>query len=45
MHQFGEVAHQPQRVWWVISGVGILTAILLWIYDRIVKPSAQEGQA
>jgi POT family proton-dependent oligopeptide transporter len=38
MHQFGEVAHQPQRVWWVISGVGILTALLLWIYDRIVKP-------
>ncbi len=45
MHQFGEVAHQPQRVWWVISGVGILTALLLWIYDRIVKPSAQEASS
>jgi dipeptide/tripeptide permease len=43
MHQFGEVAHQPQRVWWVISGVGILTALLLWIYDRVVKPSGQEA--
>ena len=43
MHQFGEVAHQPQRVWWVISGVGILTALLLWIYDRVVKPSEQEA--
>jgi dipeptide/tripeptide permease len=42
MHQFGEVAHAPQRAWWVISSVGLLTAILLWIYDRIVKPSAQE---
>src|SRR5713101_6743859 len=42
MHQFGEVAHQPQRLWLVISGVGILTALLLWIYDRVVKPSAQE---
>src|SRR5713226_6946892 len=42
MHRFAEVAHQPQRVWWVISGVGILTALLLLIYDRIVKPSAQE---
>lgn len=40
MHQFGEVAHQPQRVWWVISAVGLLTALLLWIYDHIVKPSA-----
>jgi predicted MFS family arabinose efflux permease len=43
MHQFGEVAHQPQRVWWVISGVGILTALLLWIYDRIIKPTGQEA--
>src|SRR6266446_718906 len=42
MHQFGEVAHQPQRVWWVISGVGVLTALLLWIYDRVVKPTGQE---
>src|SRR5712664_908929 len=38
MHHFGEVAHQPQRVWWVISSVGVLTALLLWIYDRIIKP-------
>jgi len=38
MHHFGEVAHQPQRVWWVISSVGVLTALLLWIYDRIFKP-------
>jgi len=38
MHQFGEVLHQPQRAWWVISGVGILTALLLWTYDRIIKP-------
>jgi POT family proton-dependent oligopeptide transporter len=43
MHQFGEVLHQPQRAWWVISGVGILTALLLWIYDRIAKPSGQDA--
>jgi len=45
MHQFGEVAHEPQRIWWAISGVGVLTALLLWIYDRVVKPSAQEPSA
>ncbi|HEX8764127.1 MAG TPA: MFS transporter [Candidatus Acidoferrum sp.] len=39
MHRFAEVAHQPQRAWWVISGVGLLTTLLLWIYDRVVKPS------
>ncbi|HTT32434.1 MAG TPA: MFS transporter [Methylomirabilota bacterium] len=43
MHQFGEVVHQPQRAWWTICAVGLLTVVLLWIYDRIVKPSAQEG--
>ncbi len=40
MHYFGEVAHQPERVWWAISAVGLLTAFLLWIYDRAVKPGA-----
>jgi dipeptide/tripeptide permease len=43
MHHFGEVLHQPERAWWVISGVGILTALLLWIYDRIIKPTGQEA--
>lgn len=37
MHHFGEVAGQPQRLWWVVSGVGLFTAALLWVYDRIVK--------
>ncbi|HKW33739.1 MAG TPA: MFS transporter [Candidatus Acidoferrum sp.] len=43
MHRFAEVAHQPQRAWWVISGVGLLTTLLLWIYDRVVKPGAKES--
>jgi predicted MFS family arabinose efflux permease len=43
MHQFAEVAHQPQRAWYAIAGVGLLTTLLLWIYDRVVKPSAQEA--
>lgn len=42
MHQFAEVRHQPARAWWAISAVGFLTAIALLIYDRVVKPSAQE---
>jgi len=25
-------------MWWVITGVGVLTAILLWIYDKFVLP-------
>ena len=38
MHRFGEVRNQPERIWWVVSGVGLGTALLLWIYDRTVKP-------
>jgi len=38
MHHFGEVAHRPEFAWRIISGVGLATALLLWIYDRILKP-------
>jgi len=36
-HHFGEVVHQPERMWWVVTGVGLVTALLLWIYDRCVR--------
>jgi len=26
-------------MWWVIFGVGILSTLLMILYDRIVKPS------
>ena len=38
MHRYAEVQHQPQRVWFVITAVGLLTAVLLVIYDRLVRP-------
>jgi len=37
IHYFGEVKHQPGMMWWVITAVGVLTAILLWIYDRLLR--------
>lgn len=36
IHYFGEVKHTPGMMWWVIVGVGVLTAVLLWIYDSFV---------
>lgn len=39
MHHFAEVQHQPARAWWTITAVGLLTAVLLLIYDRIVQPT------
>lgn len=38
IHHFGEVTHHPQQMWWVVTGVGLLTALLLWIYDKTLMP-------
>jgi POT family proton-dependent oligopeptide transporter len=40
MHHFGEVTHQPARVWWVVTGVGVATTVLLWIYDRAFRTTS-----
>jgi len=37
VHHFGEVAHQPARIWWSVTAVGMVTALLLWIYDKAVR--------
>lgn len=34
VHHFGEVQHQPAKIWWTITGIGLGTALLLWVYDR-----------
>jgi POT family proton-dependent oligopeptide transporter len=43
LHYFGEVLGQPQRVWFVITGVGELTAVLLFVYDRIIVQPSKES--
>ena len=42
MHHFGEELHKPEMVWWWIVGVGVLTTLLLWIYDRVVRVEVKE---
>ena len=37
MHRFGEVLHRPELIWWAVTGVGVGTTVLLWVYDRIVR--------
>jgi MFS family permease len=39
LHHFGEIQHRPQLFWWSITAIGVATTLLLWIYDRIIKPS------
>ena len=40
LHHFGEVKHQPERIWWVLMAVGLATALLLWIYDKTLTPAS-----
>ena len=42
MHHFGEVQHQPQRIWWAVSAVGVATTALLWIYDKTIRKTVAE---
>lgn len=39
IHHFGEVTHQPGRIWWAVTAVGVATAGALWIYDRSMRPA------
>lgn len=39
LHRFGEVQHHPQLFLWALTAIGLGTTLLLWIYDRVVKPS------
>ncbi|HZW80392.1 MAG TPA: MFS transporter [Candidatus Deferrimicrobiaceae bacterium] len=44
MHHFGEEMHQPKLVWWSVVGVGVVTTLLLWIYDRYVRIETPESK-
>jgi POT family proton-dependent oligopeptide transporter len=40
VHYFGEVLHRPEQMWWVVSAIGFATALLMWVYNIVVKPVA-----
>ncbi len=41
LHHFGEVQHQPRLFLWALTGIGLATTVLLWIYDRMVPQTVQ----
>jgi len=45
LHHFGEVLNKPQWTWFVITGVGVVTTVLLLVYDRMVRPKSAESPA
>ena len=38
LHEFGDVLRRPQQMWWVIAAIGALTAAMMWLYDKFMKP-------
>jgi MFS family permease len=40
LNYFGETLHQPHLMWFVVSGAGVLTTLLLVVYDRLLRRTA-----
>lgn len=38
LHEFGEVLHRPRQMWWVVTGVGLLGAVLMVAYNKAFRP-------
>jgi POT family proton-dependent oligopeptide transporter len=43
IHYYGEVRHTPAQMWYAISAVGILTTVLMVVYNRFVKPTGVQA--
>jgi proton-dependent oligopeptide transporter, POT family len=41
LHLFGDILREPQRMWWIIVGIGVLTSLLMWVYNAVVRPGNQ----
>jgi POT family proton-dependent oligopeptide transporter len=41
LHEFGDVLKRPQQMWWVVMGIGVLTAVMMWVYNIVVKPGGE----
>lgn len=42
IHHFGEIKHNPAGIWWTLSAVGLATGVLLWIYDKTLRPVSEK---
>lgn len=39
LKHYAEDLARPSMVWWVVTGIGLLTFALLFVYDRVFRPS------
>ncbi|HEV8385268.1 MAG TPA: hypothetical protein VGQ11_10390, partial [Candidatus Acidoferrales bacterium] len=45
VQHFAATPERAHLVWWVISGLGFLATLLMWIYNRVVKPGEAPAQS
>ncbi|HEV8385748.1 MAG TPA: MFS transporter [Candidatus Acidoferrales bacterium] len=45
VQHFAATPERAHMVWWVISGLGFLATLLMWIYNRVVKPGEAPAQS
>jgi POT family proton-dependent oligopeptide transporter len=43
LHEFGEVRQAPANMWYVVSAVGLVTTLLMWIYHKKVTLHAAKA--
>ena len=44
LHEFGDVLHKPNAMWWPIVGIGVATAGLMMVYDGILNRDGAEDR-
>lgn len=45
IRRFGEQQNEPGMIWWVVTGIGVATALLLFVYDKVVRPPENAATA
>ena len=45
VQSFGSDPSSAYKLWWVISGLGFLTTVLMWVYNIIVKPGEEPAKS
>jgi proton-dependent oligopeptide transporter, POT family len=43
LHYFGDLHHEAQFIWYVITGIGVFATFLMWVYDRAFKPPKESA--
>ena len=44
LHYFGEVRHAPEQLWFVVAGIGILTTLLMYTYNRVLGTASSTSK-